>query len=118
MMFQKPSDRTLRRWLATGKPKRVLILLERDPRVAERLDELSKLDTDERSALDVLVTPAEDFEERVLVGVKQRQAAPDTAGLALDLLGLGLHVGRAFFEPAPKRRCSSEASSAETDSTD
>ena len=97
-MFRRGvSDRTLRRWLSTGRPSRVETLLASDPTVARRLDRLTELDEAEAAALAEVVAPEDDFEDRVLAGVQRRRDGLETASLLTDLLGLGLFVGRAML---------------------
>lgn len=102
MVRRRVSDRALRRWLATGRPRRVEARLASDPSVARRLDQLTELDEAEAAALAGVVAPEEDFETRVLAGVHRLRDGMDTAALLTDLLGLGLHVGRAMLPDADR----------------
>jgi hypothetical protein len=98
MRIRSISDRALRRWLATGKPKRVERALGRSSAVAARLDALSELNEQQLAALEGLVTPTQDFENRVLAGVQRRRDLYGAASLLADLLGLGVHTARALVE--------------------
>ncbi len=93
----RPSDRTLQRWLRTGRPRRVERWLER-PDVAERLEELTALRNDERAVLTEALGPVEGFEERVVEGA-QRRLAGETVELLLDLSGLGWRTATALLDP-------------------
>ncbi len=91
------SDKTLRRWLRTGRPTRVERHLD-DPDVTARLELLTRLDAGEVAALRSLSEPGDGFEERVTAGASRR-ANNETAGLLIDLLGLGWHTTAAIAEP-------------------
>ena len=100
MISRTPSDRTLRRWLATGRPKRVHRLMESRPDVVARLDALSELDAAHAAALHGVVATPDGFTERVVAQVRRRHDEYTAASLLADLLGLGFHVGSALIDPA------------------
>ncbi len=97
---RRPSDRTLRRWLATGRPRRIQRLIETQPDVAARLDALSELDRDHAGALHGVVATPAGFSERVVDGVRRRHDEYTAASVLADLLGLGFHVGGVLLEAA------------------
>ena len=98
-MTRAPSDRTLRRWLDTGRPKRVERLLD-DPAVSARIEALTALADREVALLRHHVMPGPDFEERVISGVQERRDAYGVGAAVSDLLGLGIHVALAL-RPRP-----------------
>ncbi len=95
---RRPSDRTLRRWLASGRPRRIGRLIESQPEVAARLDALSMLDRAHAGALHGVVATPEGFDERVVDGVQRRHDEYTAASVLADLLGLGFHVGGVLLE--------------------
>lgn len=99
MMSRTPSDRTLRRWLATGRPRRVRRLIESRPEVAARLDALSELDGAHSDAIHGMVATPDGFSERVVASVQRRHEEHTAAAALADLLGLGFHVGSVLLEP-------------------
>ena len=103
-MLGRFSSRTLLRWLETGRPRRVSRRLGTDPALAERLEALTALRSGEAEALDQLLTPTDDFGDRVLAGVQERREVQGTGLVVFDLVGLGFHVGRALLEPPSQRR--------------
>lgn len=105
-MAHRPSDRTLRRWLATGRPKRVERHLN-DPDAVARLEALTALKEGETALLSEHVRPGEEFEERVIAGLRQRLDNHGVGTTVSDLLGLGFHVAAALGRrphptPAPR----------------
>ncbi len=96
-MRRKVTDRSLRRWLDTGRPTRVGEAIETDPSVAERLEAMTALERVHTEAIDRLVTPQPDFTDRVSQGVRTRIDNYGTVSLMADLLGLGFHVGQAML---------------------
>lgn len=91
------SDRTLRKWLRTGRPRRVERHLD-DPEVIRRLDAMTELDESDRAALMALTNPADGFNERIVEQVRVRQGT-EMSGVVLDLLGLGWHTAAVMLEP-------------------
>ena len=96
-MRRRPSDRQLRRWLRTGRPRRIAELIETDDVVLARLEALTRLDQADVAALDELAKPRDDFEVRTVTAVQARRNDDGTASMVADLLGLGFHVGRALM---------------------
>ena len=103
-MAKVPSDRLLKRWLKTGRPHRIERLLDSEPDVARRLEALTAIDETHRDVLSGLVAPGIDFEARTVAGVKKRSDAQNTASLVVDLVGLGVHLGRALSRPTARRK--------------
>ena len=99
MRRRRVSNKALRRWLATSRPRRVEALLDSDQSVADRLEALTALDDSVAAALEVAVAPPERFEERAVAGLQQRQQAYGTLSALGDIFALGYYVGRVFFEP-------------------
>ncbi len=104
MISRTPSDRTLRRWLATGRPRRVQRLMESRPDIVARLDALSELDAGHAAALREVVATPDGFTDRVVAKVRRRQDEYTAASLLADLLGLGFHVGSALIDPVEDDR--------------
>ena len=98
-MTKRPSDRVLRRWLRTGRPRRVERRLDDDPAVQQRLETLTALDGRAVAAIDVVTTPLPGFRDRTATKVRERAADDDFFDVVLDLLGLGFHVGQAMARP-------------------
>ncbi len=101
---RRPSDRTLRRWLATGRPRRVQRLIETQPEVAARLDALSELDRAHAGALHGVVATPDGFSERVVDRVRTQRDEYTAASVLADLLGLGFHVGGVLLDPDEDER--------------
>ena len=91
------SNRTLRRWLRTGRPRRVTRQLH-DPAVSERLDTMTALDVGHVDALKQMVSPPPDLSERLIESVERRADAA-ALGLFVDLFGLGWHTAAAVLDP-------------------
>lgn len=91
------SDRKLRRWLSTGKPRRVDRLLASDSVMSGRLDELSRLDPAHTAVLTQGSAPRSGFSDRTVTKVQERIDVYATVALVADLLGLGWHTGRAVL---------------------
>jgi hypothetical protein len=68
------------------------------PRVAERLEALTDLRSDEREALTEVLAPQAGFEERVAGGIR-RQLDGEVIELLIDLCGLGWHTATSLLEP-------------------
>ena len=100
-MARTPSTRTLQRWLATGRPRRIEQMLDSDPSVVARLEAMTALDGEHVDGLHALVDPPQDFGPRVTSGLRQRWESYDAAVALADLLGLGLQFGRVMFDEAP-----------------
>ncbi|MCA1705973.1 MAG: hypothetical protein LC808_23010 [Actinobacteria bacterium] len=108
-MRARLSDRKLRRWLSTGKPRRVDRLLETNSAISARLDQLSRLDPALIAALAQMSSPPTGFGTRTVAAVQDRIDAYATVALVADLLGLGWHTGRAVLgdptvPPEPESR--------------
>ena len=97
------SDRTLRRWLRTGRPARVSHRLAHDPNLADRLERLTELDEQRRAALHALVQPTTAFSERTTAGVRQRIDTLETLGVIADMIGIGWRPGIALVDPEPPK---------------
>jgi hypothetical protein len=93
-MGKRPSDQRLRRWLSTGRPRRVGRLLETDSGIGARLDELSRLEPAQVAALAEVSAPARGFPDRTVLVVQERIDTYATVALVADLLGLGWQTGR------------------------
>jgi len=91
------SDRLLRRWLASGRPRWVGERIQSDPAVAARLETMTALDVEHVESLAALVQPAPAFPERVVVGMRARIDALETLGVIVDLMGVGWQTGRALM---------------------
>lgn len=102
MTNRRPTDRQLRRWLKSGRPRRIGDLVG-EPEIDQRLEALTELQDAHRLAISELTAPIEQFEERIIAGVQTRKDNQGTASLLADLLGLGFHVGRALSSPASPR---------------
>ncbi len=98
-MRRRVSDRSLRRWLDTGRPARVADAIEADPSVAERLDAMTALRAADSEAIGHLVTPPPQFHDRAYEGVRDRIDRYETMSVVADLLGLGFHVGQVMLAP-------------------
>ncbi len=86
-------DRALRRWLRSGRPRRVERRLG-DPSVHNRLEEMTALGPSAREALDSLTAADADVIERVTEAVEERVDGGELAAL-IDLVGLGWHTAAA-----------------------
>lgn len=93
-MRKRPSDQRLRRWLSTGRPRRVGRLLETDLGISEHLDDLSRLEPAQVAALADVSAPARGFPDRTVLAVQERIDSYATMALVADLLGLGWQTGR------------------------
>lgn len=93
----RPSDRTLRRWLNTGRPRRIERLIERAD-ISQRLEVLTQLNIEETEALRRSLNPIGGFENRISVGVRGRLDIEVTA-LILDLGSLGWHTATSLLGP-------------------
>ncbi|GEM_PF-5950559 len=98
------SDRTLRRWLRTGRPRRVTQRLEADESVVSRLEALSRLAPGQTTTLSRLTTPAPEFETRVREQVLYLEAKSGVSSILVDLVALGIHVGRTLAPGEGSRR--------------
>ncbi|MGB5759721.1 MAG: hypothetical protein WBM50_22590 [Acidimicrobiales bacterium] len=65
--------------------------------VAERLDALTRLRSDEMEALTGALAPRHGFEERVAGGVR-RQLDSEIVDLLVDLCGLGWHTATSLLD--------------------
>jgi len=93
-MTRRPTDRTLRRWLRSGRPARVARLIDVHPGVVARLEAMSRLDDETAQTLGEAVAPSEDFAERTGGAVATRLDAYRALGLVGDLLGVGWRTGQ------------------------
>jgi len=91
------SDRTLNRWLRTGRPRRVERRLS-DPDMTARLDAMTRLTSSEARALTDAIAPPPDLHERLAERVTRRVDGEIVSAL-IDLYGLGWHTASAVFEP-------------------
>lgn len=96
-MRRRISDRSLRRWLRTGRPRGVTRRLEVDETLRSRLEEMTRLDRSETSVLRRLTEPLPLFQERVEAGVRQMDDGKGTSALVADLLTLGVRVGTSLL---------------------
>jgi hypothetical protein len=96
-MRRRISERSLRRWLATGRPRWVGRRIDTDPLVMARVDSMTALEVDEVEALAALVTPHPDFAQRTAAGVRHRIDGLETLGVIADLVGLGWQTSRALI---------------------
>lgn len=112
-MRHRATDKKLRRWLETGRPRWVGEAVVDDPSIAERVDQMTALSPADLGALERLVEPPPQFGERVASGVRQRIDNYGTVALLADLVGLGYHVGRALLPPhtgqAPRKSSTDDA---------
>lgn len=97
-----PSERTLARWLRTGRPHSVERHLD-DPRVIEILDRLTVIDDEVADGLATLTAAPAAVTERAIDDVRRRADRADLAAL-VDLVGLGWHTGRAVAGGARRDR--------------
>ncbi len=101
-MRKQPSDRKLRRWLVTGRPRRVDRLLATDATTNARLDALSRLEPTHTAILADVSAPLAGFEERTVAAVRERIDTYATVALVADLLGLGWRAGQVILaDPTP-----------------
>lgn len=96
------SDRTLNRWLRTGRPRRVERHLD-DPDTTARLDAMTRLTASETRALTDVVTPPPGLHERLVERVGRRVDGEIVSAL-IDLYGLGWHTASAVFDPEDRDR--------------
>ena len=94
------SDRTLRRWLRTGRPGRVVRRLD-DPDITARLDALTQLTRGEAEALATAVAPPPGMHDRLTERVAGR-VDHETMTALVDLCGLGWHTASAVFNPVDR----------------
>ncbi len=97
MSLRPVSDRLLRRWLTSGRPRWVGKRIQTDPAVAARLETMTALDVEHVESLVALVQPAPAFPERVVVGMHARIDALETLGVIVDLMGVGWQTSRALM---------------------
>lgn len=91
------SDRTLQRWLRTGRPARV----ERNLHSADvtgRLEAMTQLEAHHIEALHVATSPAPGYQDRVIAGIGRR-TDHDTVETLVDLLTLGWHTTATIVDP-------------------
>lgn len=90
------SDRTLLRWLQTGKPRRVTRRLD-EPRISERLEAMTRLSPAQVEALTEVLAPPEGLGP----GLVDRLFGHDDSealGVIVDLCGLGWYTASAILE--------------------
>lgn len=90
------TDRQLRRWLDTGRPRRIEQIFER-PDIAERLDCMTRLDPGAVDLLARLTSPPPGLDERLESAIEGRMSGETWAAL-VDLLGLGWHAASAVID--------------------
>ena len=99
MRSRHPSRTRLQRWLATGEPRRVDRHVASCERCQSILDELSRLDEAVVADLHEVVTPPDDFDERISEGVDDRLRDEEAAGAFFDLFTIGWDVMRHVLDP-------------------
>lgn len=96
--MMRPRDRTLRRWLRTGRPRRVAGYLD-DPEVAARLEAMTALDAEAVEALSTVTAPPADLTSRMVDELGRRQGG-EAMGAVVDLLSLGWRTASVFVDPS------------------
>lgn len=90
------SDRTLNRWLRTGRPRRVEVRLQ-DPEISDRLDAMTRLTGHESDVLAAVVAPPSGLNERLVERVSRR-VDDETIATMIDLYGLAWYTASALFD--------------------
>lgn len=93
------SERTLRRWLASGKPSRVTRRLEWDGSLDARLDEISGFDEVSSDAFQRFMALPDDFEERTGAAVRGRIESASVGSLLADIATIAFRTGQVLAAP-------------------
>lgn len=91
------SDRTLRRWLDHGRPKRVSRRLQHDTALEDRLRSLSDLDEAQLAAITLATAHPEDLIETTTNAVNRELADRGVLATIGDLLGLGVRAAEVLL---------------------
>ncbi len=97
MMRLRISDRTLRRWLETGTPRRVGRRLHHDPGLERRIRSLSDLDAAQVEAIRIATAPPADLVRTTTHGVKRQLKDRGVVSTIGDFLGLGVRTAEVYL---------------------